>query len=229
MLAQSGLTRSPLLPNSHPMLPPTAAPNAGSPTDSSVQDKPQSYYERNKVQRRDYQRRYAADRHSMGRRKMSKKNIELKRRKLREERTCPSVYTNVLPYSNRVYDPERTTLMAMDEAEVQQSCKELRSAARDSGECESAGEWWLKYAEDVRHLLDEHLVQARKDIASPKDVPLAQYRLLHTHRRIIAGLHQEIELYSQDLEAVHQARETTGFIFDGARVKKRVFRKIYGF
>ncbi|KAI0044428.1 hypothetical protein FA95DRAFT_1608535 [Auriscalpium vulgare] len=214
------------------MSPPTAAPTLES-SESSLatpaQDKRQSYYERNKVNRQDYQRKYAAAQRSIGRRKISRIDLEQKRMELREEWMCLPGYSNVLPYVNGMKDPERTLIMAMDEHEVLQQCKTLQRAAREFGESASDPRWRLKYADDVRVLLNERLAQAKANLASPIDVPLAQHRRMHTHRRIIAGLHQQIELFSQGLEAVDRASIETGLILNGIRVRKRAFKQLYGF
>ncbi|KAI0045098.1 hypothetical protein FA95DRAFT_1607964 [Auriscalpium vulgare] len=114
--------------------------------------------------------------------------------------------------------------MAMDEKEVLDQCEALKKAAR-----EDTGEGWVDtYTKALQGLLQERLLDARRAQNTPSDVALAQYRAIHGHRRIIAGIHQEIELHSKGMEVVARATEDYDVILKGCRVRETAVRKIYG-
>ncbi|KAI0039997.1 hypothetical protein FA95DRAFT_1612140 [Auriscalpium vulgare] len=160
---------------------------------------------------------------------MSKKGCARRRQAERKKQASSIVFTNILAYANGMRDPERTYLMHMDEQEVEDCLADLRAEARKCNDSADAPDWRLQYADDVTVLLNKHLAEAKEHLASPIDVPLAQYRLMHTHRRIISGLHQEIELHRQGSNAIYWATVTTGRILDGTRVCKTAFLELYGF
>ncbi|KAI0039988.1 hypothetical protein FA95DRAFT_1612148 [Auriscalpium vulgare] len=186
------------------------------------------YYENDQLsadQKRDWQRKYAAVKRVAGRRKMSKKAGVQKKKVVEREQALPTgVFT--LAYANSDPDPERTLFMRMDEYDVWEYCLRLQEEAQKNSEDDN---WAPLYVEYVKAHLNHHLADARARIAQPLDVPKAQDIAIHTHRRIIAALHQEAELYSQGLEYVEEMGHKHQFIFNGCRVKKAEFRKIYGF
>ncbi|KAI0037456.1 hypothetical protein FA95DRAFT_1614194 [Auriscalpium vulgare] len=205
------------------------APTSSASAHSGKSSKP-SYYQRHLSRLQAYQRAYAAGKR--GRRKVSKKLC--KSNKGCEGRDAEdsgggveglASYTDTLAYRNGERDPERTYFMAVDEVELAARCTRLRD------------EYWLdeddwrsKYIDDLQKLLDEHLERARERQSSPYDQPLAQYRALHSLRRLIAGLHQNIEIFAQGAdENVLRTAQTRSLILDGCRLKKTVFKKLYGF
>ncbi|KAI0042911.1 hypothetical protein FA95DRAFT_1609799 [Auriscalpium vulgare] len=190
---------------------------------------------------------YAAAQRTLGRRKVSKAQMRDRKRSNRAESngegvpvsSLQSTYVDTLAYRSHERDPERTAIMMLEEEDVVAECERLKNTWRTRYEdnwSDEAGwsdvdedDWRAKYVEDVNLLLNKQLARATDSLTHPCDVPLAQYRAMHTHRRIIAGLHQESELHSQGRDAVIAAGRARAFILSGCRIKKRAFYKIYGF
>ncbi|KAI0037761.1 hypothetical protein FA95DRAFT_1613905 [Auriscalpium vulgare] len=172
----------------------------------------------------DYQRSYATAKRAIGRRKVSKEAFKRKQRDA-AQRALP--ITDTLSWRNRERDPERTELMEREEANVARQCRALEiAAAQDDA---PAADATAAYIVGLTELLHEHLRSAKQTQETLHECPTVLNRAMHAHRRIIAGIHQEIELNRQGMRAVIRTGVENGFILEGCRVKKRPFHALYGF
>ncbi|THH21170.1 hypothetical protein EW146_g354 [Bondarzewia mesenterica] len=187
-----------------------------------------SYYERHRKERLDYQHRYNAVKRQIGRRKISKQARETAEKSIRQKQK-----ENRLSYTNSIVcrstgseqDSERTPVMAAQEESLMSRCLTLQDEVKKS----NPSDWSAQYIHNLQYLLNKHLSLARIDIQHPT-MNGDDFRVqLHGHRRLIAGLHQQLEFMSQGTHVYGLAAEDDALVFAGRRVNKVVFRKLFGF
>ncbi|EED79876.1 predicted protein [Postia placenta Mad-698-R] len=104
-------------------------------------------------------------------------------------------------------DLERDVLMARQEVEMYRFCQQMKGEARLTH-----GEGWVRpYVDAIQGKIDSHLERVNKGLAGLGS-RARQTTLIHTHRRLIAVLHEEMALSIQGQSAHEQAHE------DGALV-----------
>ncbi|KAI0039251.1 hypothetical protein FA95DRAFT_1612724 [Auriscalpium vulgare] len=189
---------------------------------------------RHKAQRQEYQRTYAAASRAAGKRKVSKgaqaRNKRAVRNALYGTRKCPlavdSVSPNSLCYANHAKDSERTFFMRVAEEAMAEQIDRLRHDARMSTD----EDWENSLITQLRSLLEEQLSLARERLKDPIDVPRAHKVAMHGHRRMIAGVHQELELCIQSRDTrVPDEPLPRSLVLNGCRVKSVAFRELSGF
>ncbi|KAI0054926.1 hypothetical protein BV25DRAFT_1816351 [Artomyces pyxidatus] len=93
-------------------------------------------------------------------------------------------------------------------------CQDIEDAVRE-GDPE---DWTARYIERLRPILDECISSAREAVDRGETG-----LLLHAHRRLVAGVYQEIELHSQGASAVGRAALDRAFILHGCRCVSCIF------
>ncbi|KAI0061775.1 hypothetical protein BV25DRAFT_1916451 [Artomyces pyxidatus] len=183
---------------------------------------PTTYYTRHRETRCEYQKAYYKVK-KIGRRKVSKQAREVAEDKRRRELLgLRAPYSFSLLHSSSTPDPSRTEDMRTAEHDVWDRCFDLMETLKKT----EGDDWRARYAETVQEWLDEHLSKAeevrRTTALTSVDVEL------HTYRRIIAGLVQELEFIEQGDEVVTSAAEDWGLIWYGRRVNRSTFRQRFG-
>ncbi|KAI0055065.1 hypothetical protein BV25DRAFT_1922119 [Artomyces pyxidatus] len=189
----------------------------------------ESYYHRNRITRLEYQQHYISVKRRSGRRKLSQRARAMKEKEVeRELLGISSKYTDTLAYRSHERDPARTTAMAVDEEMLLSRCTDIESDIRDS----FPDQWIPQYVQKLQIILAERLGEgeACRSRGETNDGHDGQsHEHLHAHRRLVAGVHQEIELIQQGVEVRAMAAANHALILSGCRLNKTAFRRLYDF
>ncbi|KAI0062048.1 hypothetical protein BV25DRAFT_1916343 [Artomyces pyxidatus] len=186
-----------------------------------------TYYERNKDRLKLSQKNRNEVKRAAGRRKVSKhqrKNTENAARLAQEG--SPRVYHTAIVYASRERDPERTPEMEEAEQELLDKLSDLEVAARQEG---ADSDWVGLYVEKLRPLLSDQLEIARAAMDEVCMDLARRGQFIHGHRRLVAIIHQDIELLGQGQDASRMASEDRATVMGGCRINKIVFRRLFGF
>ncbi|KAI0059391.1 hypothetical protein BV25DRAFT_1918619 [Artomyces pyxidatus] len=193
----------------------------------------ESYYKRHREARRTYQSLYSTVKRQAGRRKISKRARGIKESDIRNELTGRSrSYIDSLSYRSREREPGRTDAMAVKEGQLFARCSDAESEVRDT----NPDLWIPSYIERLQTILAEQLSEAHSFVAGKSDHGDNRggndsecLQRVHAHRRLVAGVHQEIEIIGQGVEARSLAVMDRAFVLQGCRLNKIAFRSLYGF
>ncbi|TFY66437.1 hypothetical protein EVG20_g4645 [Dentipellis fragilis] len=159
-----------------------------------------AYYERACESRREYQRTYIKIKR-IGRRKVSKAEREMEESIRKAHATGKRVtILNSIMHSHRRPDPLRTPEMASHEKCVWEDVSQMhREYVALNADTE-------RYRQGLNEMIEHYIARAREAITDgsvPQGVPPPQH--LHGLRRLVAGLHQELDLLSYGPDARLQA------------------------
>lgn len=106
-------------------------------------------------------------------------------------------------------------MAAAEDAEAQRWAS-LKQELQDLHEGQNG--WAEEYIDSLRDSIQDYLVAvARTDLQGEDTDRTANSDRVHAYRRLIAGLHQQIELHSQDLDDADIAAQSDTLIFSGRR------------
>ncbi|KAI0067060.1 hypothetical protein BV25DRAFT_1912396 [Artomyces pyxidatus] len=182
-----------------------------------------TYYQRERLKLG--QRKRNEVKRAAGKRRVSKherKNAENAARQAQEG--SPRVYYTEIVYRSREKDPERTPEMEKAELELSDKLSGIEEAAR-----EEQPDWVGCYVEKLRPVLAEQLGIARAALDEVCMDLAKRGEFIHSHRRLVAMVHQEIELFEQGQDASRMAAEDRATVQGGCRVNKVVFRRLFEF
>ncbi|KAI0055675.1 hypothetical protein BV25DRAFT_1842821 [Artomyces pyxidatus] len=188
-------------------------------------------YQRHRLSRLDYQAKYNKVKR-VGRRKVSKaqRTRDEQLRKL-EVKGLKMPYFTSISWRTNVQDHERTLAMAAGEEEQYETWEERRFEF-----IERYPDAWLPHFIAALRERIEELLRTATAILTEPDPGRSPYPLdsdartaVHTYRRLIAALHQEIELVPQGNDAYLSAMQDRALIHQGRGVHRPAFKQIYGF
>ncbi|KAI0061777.1 hypothetical protein BV25DRAFT_1916453 [Artomyces pyxidatus] len=182
-------------------------------------------YERNRTRRLQYQNNYNKVKR-LGRRKISKAertSRELWRKAELDGRK--SKYTNTIACRSNTVDDRRTLSMAGQEETEWDEWSTLRADLI----AKYADQYFVHYVPAVQEAINKYVCTAKEVLESQERPHAGDDSAVHSLRRIVAGLHQELEIHKQGHNAFISALQDRALIFQGRRVHRRVFKKIYGF
>ncbi|KAI0054604.1 hypothetical protein BV25DRAFT_1843543 [Artomyces pyxidatus] len=135
-----------------------------------------------------------------------------------------------LSYRSREREPARTDDMVYEESRLSTRCSDVEGDIRDA----NPDDWIPTYVKRLQAILEERLSEANDFVGGGSEngddiEDSERLRRMHAHRRLVAGVHQEIEIIKQGVEARSTATLDRAFILQGCRLNKTAFRRLYGF